>query len=84
MLFPIDIWPIELEHRRWDVFFRGLFILLWRHFTHLYKLNRSRAVYFTQEEQIVLMSSHEELKNQITARGNTINNNAREAFWLLW
>ena len=48
-------------------------------FTHLYKMDRSRAVYFTQEEQInsslihsVIINSYEGFKNQITARGNTV------------
>ena len=42
-------------------------------------MDRARAVYFTQEEQIVIMNSYE-FKNQITARGNTIaHNQAREA-----
>ena len=41
-----------------------------------------RAVYFTQVEQIVIMNSYEEFKNQITARGNTVANiKAREACW---
>ena len=36
-----------------------------------------RAVYFTQEEQIIIMN-----KNLITARGNTVaHNKAREACW---
>ena len=35
-------------------------------------MDRARAVYFTQEEQIVIMNSYEEFKNQITARGNTV------------
>ena len=43
-------------------------------------MDRSRAAYFTQGEQIVVMNSYEEFKNQITARGNTVaHNKAREA-----
>ena len=36
-----------------------------RHFTHLYKIDRSRAEYFPQEEQILIMNCYEEFKNQI-------------------
>ena len=43
-----------------------------RHFTHLYKRDRARAVCFTQDEQIVIMNSYEEFKSQIKARGNTV------------
>ena len=43
-------------------------------------MDRLRAVYFTHGGQIVIMNSHEEFKNQITARGNTVaHNKAREA-----
>ena len=43
---------------------------------------RTRAVYVTQEEQVVIMNSYEEFKKQITARGNTVApNKAREACW---
>ena len=35
-------------------------------------MDRSRAVYFTQEEQIVIRTPHEEFKDPITARGNTV------------
>ena len=49
--------------------------LLQRHFTLLYKMDASRAVYFTQEEQIVMMNSFEEFKNEITVRGNTVAHN---------
>ena len=42
-------------------------------------MDRSRAVYFTQEEQMVIINFYE-FKNQITARGNTVaHNKAREA-----
>ena len=45
-------------------------------------MDRCRAVYFTQGEQIVIMDSNEEFKNQITARGKTVaHNKAREACW---
>ena len=41
---------------------------------------RTRAMYVTQEEQVVIMNSYEEFKKQITARGNTVApNKAREA-----
>ena len=51
-------------------------------FNDLYKMVRSRAVYFTQEEQIVIRNSYEEFKNQITARGNKVaHNKAREECW---
>ena len=33
---------------------------------------RTRAVYVTQEEQVVIMNSYEEFKKQITARGDTV------------
>ena len=46
-----------------------------RPFTHLYEMDRSRGVYFTQEEQIVIMNSYEEFKNQIRPRGNTVAHN---------
>ena len=43
---------------------------------------RTRAMYFTQEEQVVIMNSDEVFKNQIMARGNTVaHNKAREACW---
>ena len=43
---------------------------------------RTRAMYVTQEEQVVIMNSYEEFKKQITARGNTVApNKAREACW---
>ena len=43
---------------------------------------RTRAVYFTQEEQLVIMNSYEEYKKQIMAKGNTVaHNKAREACW---
>ena len=43
---------------------------------------RTRAMYVTQEEQVVIMNSYEEFKKQITARGNTVaHNKAREACW---
>ena len=39
-------------------------------------------MYFTQEEQVVIMNSYEEFKKQITARGNTVaHNKSREACW---
>ena len=39
-------------------------------------------MYVTQEEQVVITNSYEELKKQITARGNTVApNKAREACW---
>ena len=45
-------------------------------------MDRLRAVYFTQEEQIVIMKFYEEFKNQIIARGKTVaHNKAREAYW---
>ena len=45
-------------------------------------MDGSRAAYFTQEEQIVIMNSYEEFKNQITAKVNTVaHNKAREACW---
>ena len=37
-------------------------VCLSRHFTHLYKLDGSKAVYFTQKEQIVIMNSYEEFR----------------------
>ena len=43
---------------------------------------RTRAMYVTQEEQVVIMNSYEEFKKQITARSNTVaHNKAREACW---
>ena len=44
-------------------------------------MDRSRAVYFTQEEQKVIMNSYE-FNNLITARGNTVaHNKARQVCW---
>ena len=43
-------------------------------------MDGSRAVYFTQKEQIVTMNSYEEFKDQITARGDAVaHNKVREA-----
>ena len=48
----------------------------------LHKMNRARAVYFTQGEQWIIMNSYEEFKVQITAKGNTVAHNmARVACW---
>ena len=47
-----------------------------RNFTHLFKKDRSRAVYFSQEAQIVVMKSYKEFKSQITARGTTVAHNS--------
>ena len=38
----------------------------------LHRMNRSRAVYFSQEGQIVLMKVHDEYKEIITAKGSTV------------
>ena len=46
------------------------------------KMNRARAVYFTQDEQCIIMNSYEEFKVQITAKGYTVaHNKARVACW---
>ena len=46
------------------------------------KMDRARAVYFTQDEQVIIMSSYEELKKEITMKGNTVaHDKAREACW---
>ena len=48
----------------------------------LCKINRARAVYFTQDEQCIIMNSYEKFKIQITAKGNTVaHNKARVACW---
>ena len=45
-------------------------------------MDRGRAVYFSQEEQVVIIKSYKEFKNQITAKGNTVaHNKASEACW---
>ena len=45
-------------------------------------MDRARAVYFTQDEQVIIMNSYEELKNEITTKGNTFaHNKAREVRW---
>ena len=45
-------------------------------------MDRSRAVYFSQEEQVVIMQSYEEFKKIITAKSNTSGaNKAREECW---
>ncbi len=46
------------------------------------KMDRSRAAYFSQEEQVVIMESYEEYKNIIMTKSNTVSsNNAREECW---
>jgi hypothetical protein len=48
----------------------------------LCKMIRARAVYFTQDEQCIIMNSYEKFKIQITAKGNTVaHNKARVACW---
>ncbi len=43
-----------------------------RHLTLLlHKMDRSRAAYFSQEEQAVIMKSYEERKEIITSKSNT-------------
>ena len=44
------------------------------------KIDRSRATYFTQDEQVVIMQSYEEFKESLTAKSNTVTaNRVREA-----
>ena len=46
----------------------------------LCKMNRARAVCFTQDEQCIIMNSYEKFKIQITAKGNRVaHNKARVA-----
>ena len=46
------------------------------------KMDRSRATYFTQDEQILIMQGYEEFKETITAKSNTVAaNRAREGCW---
>ena len=46
------------------------------------KMDRARAVYFTQDEQVLIINSYEELKKEITIKGNAVaHNKAREACW---
>ena len=41
----------------------------------LRKMNRARAVYYTQDEHCIIMNYYEEFKVQITAKGNTVAHN---------
>ena len=48
----------------------------------LRKMNRARAVYFTQGEQCIIMNSYKEYRVQITAKGNMVADNmARVVCW---
>ena len=62
------------------VHIKGAFI--WSFDSPLCKMNRARAMYFTQDEQCIIMNSYREFKLEITAKGNTVAHNmARVACW---